>query len=83
MEQCPAKIIVFAPLTSVLHLLYKELKDDYRCAVVNGEVSNKDRSEIFQNFENSEHPRVLIADPATMAHGLTLVAAATIIWFAS
>ena len=81
MEAAPAKIIVFASLTSVIHMLYKELKKDYACEVINGEVPAKVRSEIFRAFEEDAKPRVLIADPATMSHGLTLVAAATIVWF--
>jgi len=82
MEQATAKIIVFAPLTSALELLYNELHKDYNCAVINGSVSQKERSRIFSDFEQSEHPEVLLADPGTMAHGLTLVRASMSIWWA-
>ncbi len=81
MAECNEKIIIFAPLTSVLTLLNAELREFTR-AVINGEVSQKQRSELFRSFQDDEKPRVLIADPATMAHGLTLTAASTIIWFA-
>jgi len=81
-EQAREKIIVFAPLTSVLHMLHSELSKDYSCRIINGEVSQKERSEIFSAFQQEENPRILIADPGTMAHGLTLVAATTIIWYA-
>lgn len=80
-EQATRKIIVFAPLTSVLNLLKSKLSN-VSTAIVNGSVSQKDRSEIFRAFQEDEHPRVLLADPATMAHGLTLVAATTIVWYA-
>ena len=80
-EQCNEKIIIFAPLTSVLHLLQRELKD-YSTRIVNGEVSQKERSEIFRAFQQDRDPRILIADPGTMAHGLTLVAATTVVWYA-
>lgn len=69
-----------APLTSVVRMLDKELTE-YTRAVVNGEVAHKARSEIFRAFQEDENPRVLIADPGTMAHGLTLTAASTIVWF--
>jgi len=82
MEQCSEKIIVFAPLTSVVELLESELKKDYTVAVVNGKVAHKDRSEIFRAFQQDASPRVIVADPGTMAHGLTLTAASTIIWYA-
>ena len=79
-EQAPGKVIVFAPLTSVVHILYKELKAWTR-EFVNGEVSQKDRSRIFQDFQQSGDPRVLILDPGTASHGLDLWQAQTVIWF--
>jgi SNF2 family DNA or RNA helicase len=82
LAECNEKAIVFAPLTSVLHLLYKELSEDYSCAIINGAVSQKERSELFRRFTQEPEPRILIADPQTMAHGLTLTAATTIVWFA-
>ncbi len=82
MEQCNEKIIIFAPLTSVCNMLISELRKDYTVELVNGEVSQKARNEIFRAFQQDEAPRVLVADPGTMAHGLTLTAASTIIWFA-
>lgn len=81
-KQCREKIIVFAPLTSVVHMLNRELKQDYSVAVINGEVPAKQRNEVFSRFMDSEHPRVLVADPGTMSHGLTLTAASTIVWYA-
>lgn len=81
MEQATAKIIVFAPLTSVLDLLYASFKDKYSCRIINGAVSQKERSDIFSAFEETNEPRVLFADPATMAHGLTLVRASMSVWF--
>lgn len=82
LEEAHEKIIIFAPLTSVVNLLYKELKKDYTCEVINGEVPHKARSEIFRAFQEDENPRILVADPGTMAHGLTLTAASTIVWYA-
>ena len=82
LEQTREKAIVFAPLTSVVHMLQKELKEFTR-EVVNGETPHKVRSEIFRAFQEDESPRILIADPGTMAHGLTLTAASTIIWYSA
>jgi len=81
-EECRDKVIVFAPLTNVLHMLHKELSPLWPCAIVNGEVKQDERAVIFSRFQRADDPlRILIADPATMAHGLTLTAATTIIWF--
>jgi SNF2 family DNA or RNA helicase len=79
-EQAPGKILIFAPLTSVVNLLYRELKAWSR-EIVNGDTTQKDRSKIFAAFQNEAEPRILIADPGTMAHGLDLFAAQTVIWY--
>ena len=80
-EQTDDKLLIFAPLTSVINLLYSELRKEYPVEMVNGEVSSGKRSEIFRAFQQETDPRILVADPRTMAHGLTLTKAATIIWY--
>lgn len=80
-EQANEKIIIFAPLTSIIDLIYKELKDTYSCSVINGPVSPNERNEIIRAFEEDKNPRVLIADPGCMSHGLTLVAATVTVWY--
>ena len=80
-EQVGNKVIVFVPLTGTLNMLEKELSKDWNVAVVNGEVSSSKRNVIFHDFQNEKNPHVLIAHPATMAHGLTLTAASTIVWY--
>jgi SNF2 family DNA or RNA helicase len=80
-EQTDEKVIVFVPLTGTLKMLERELSKRWTVGVVNGSVSASKRNEIFNAFQNSQSPRVLIAHPATMAHGLTLTSASTIIWY--
>lgn len=82
LEEAPGKVIVFAPLTSVIHMLHQKLSAKWSRSIVNGEVTQAKRSEIFHKFQNERDPHVLIADPGTMAHGLTLTTARTIIWYA-
>lgn len=80
LTEAPGKALIFAPLTSVLTLLSKELTE-WPWEVINGDVPQKARSAIFQAFQSGEQPRILIADPSTMAHGLDLYAAQTVIWY--
>jgi SNF2 family DNA or RNA helicase len=79
-EEAPGKILVFIPLTSVIDMISKKLTNVSH-AVVNGNVSQKDRSRIFSAFQCEPEPRVLLADPGTMAHGLDLWAARTVVWY--
>lgn len=80
-EQTEEKLLIFAPLTSVVNLLYSDLRKDYSVEMVNGEVNASKRSEIFRAFQQGRDPRIIVADPRTMAHGLTLTEASTIIWY--
>lgn len=80
-EEAGGKVIVFVPLTGTLNMLVRELGKRWSVAAVNGAVPAHQRNEIFRAFQQDKDPKVLIAHPATMAHGLTLTAADTIIWY--
>lgn len=82
-EQSENKVIVFVPFIFSMHMIMEYLhKHKISAALVNGEVPNSERAKIFTAFQQSETPRVLVAHPAVAAHGLTLTAADTIIWYA-
>lgn len=74
------KVLILAPLTNVLKLLNTELKD-YPRELVNGETSPKERNRIFNAFQGEENPRLLIADPGVLAHGLDLWKAKVVCWY--
>ena len=77
----PRKVIVFAPFKYTVNYLETELSKDYTVGKIHGEVSKGQRDLILSNFQNTPTPRVLVAHPQTTAHGLTLTAADTIVWF--
>jgi SNF2 family DNA or RNA helicase len=80
-EETEEKVIVFVPLTGVLRMLETELSKHWTVGVVNGETSVAKRNQIFADFQNGKNPRILLAHPKTMSHGLTLTEASTIIWY--
>ncbi len=80
-EQTSHKLLIFAPLTSVINLLYTELRKRYTVERVTGNVSAKKRNDIFKAFQEDDSPRIIVADPGCMAHGLTLTAASCTVWF--
>ena len=49
--------------------------------MVDGGVSATKRNKIFKDFQDEKDPHIILAHPGTMAHGLTLTAASTIIWY--
>jgi SNF2 family DNA or RNA helicase len=78
LDEAPGKFLVFAPFTSVVNLLERELAKR-NVAVVNGNVSQKERTKIFGAFQEGDLQGI-IADPGTMAHGLDLWMARTVVW---
>lgn len=82
-EQSSAKVIVFAPFRSVVDMLEAELGKDYTVGKIHGGTTKSSRDGIFTQFQgNSMGLRVIVAHPGTMAHGLNLTAADTVIWYA-
>ena len=81
-EEAEGKVIVFIPLTGALQNVAEYLKaKGITVEVVHGGVSKNERDRIFRDFQKSSNPRVLVANPKTMSHGLTLTAASVIVWF--
>lgn len=83
-DEAGAKVLIFASFTSLVKMLASELKAAYgdrAVAMVYGGTGQTARNEIFRAFEQDAEPRMIVADPGTMSHGLTLVAANTIVWW--
>jgi|TARA_R110000764_G_scaffold55172_2_gene120489 SNF2 family DNA or RNA helicase len=83
LQEIGGKVIIFVPLKGVQRWLIEKLRGDgHSVELVNGDVSSKDRNEIFHNFQHTDEPKILLAHPKVAAHGLTLTAAKDIIWYA-
>jgi len=81
-EEAEGKVIVFIPLTGALSRVADELRKAHiTTEVVHGGVSKTERDRIFQAFQKADDPRVLVANPKTMSHGLTLTEASVVVWF--
>lgn len=82
-EEASNKVLVFVPFTHTIDLLKNRLaKEGISCDVINGAVNPNKRTDIVQEFQTKKDPHVLIIQPQAAAHGLTLTAADTIIWYA-
>jgi len=77
------KVLVFVPFRHALAGISSYLKGKkISHAVVSGDTPSTERSEIFSAFQLTSKYKCIVAHPNTMAHGLTLTEADTIIWFA-
>lgn len=81
-DESSKKVLVFAQFRHVIDLLMEKLQaDGISCAVIRGDVSLTKRTEIFARFQGQDDPRVLVIQPQAAAHGLTLTAANTVVWW--
>ncbi|OGR27284.1 MAG: hypothetical protein A2139_07815 [Desulfobacca sp. RBG_16_60_12] len=81
-EDSQNNAIVFVPYTKTLDMVAAHLrKQGNHVEVVDGRVSKTERKRIFDEFQNAPGRRVLVAHPATTAHGLTLTRADLTIWY--
>lgn len=74
----PGKILVFAPLTSIIKLLVKEL-GDIAIAVPDG--SKKRKLAAIHEWQQSPAKRVLVSHPGPIARGTDQSCASVIIWY--
>lgn len=81
-DEANAKVIVVVPFKGIIEFLRVEVAKYYTCAVLNGDVSVKDRNQIISDFKGSTDPHVLLCHPKVMSHGLTLTEADTLIFYA-
>jgi len=82
-NEATQKVLVFVPFRHTLQLLKKHMdKAGIASEIINGDVSLNKRSDIFDAFQNKPAPRVLLVQPQTASHGLTLTAANVIVWYA-
>lgn len=79
-EGTTGKVIVFASFRYMVEMLAGVLGKRYTVGKIHGEVPKNERDLIFSGFQKGSSPRVIVAHPQTMAHGLTLTSGSTIIW---
>lgn len=79
---CDQKVILLVPYRHAMDGISAFLESKgIEHAQVHGDVSQGERSKIFNLFQNTSKYKVLEAHPECLAHGLTLTAADTIIWW--
>jgi SNF2 family DNA or RNA helicase len=81
-DESSKKVLIFVPFKHTIQILSDRLNEDkITNAIINGSVPAPKRTEIFKQFQDEEHPRVLIIQPQAAAHGVTLTAANTVVWW--
>jgi SNF2 family DNA or RNA helicase len=82
MEETDRKVIVLVPFLHALTGVATHLRNKgHDIAVVHGGTTRAARDKIFNSFQLEASPRIIVAHPQTLQHGLTLTEANTIIWY--
>lgn len=81
-EESSHKVLVFVPYRHAIEVVAEDLKKHgYATATIHGGVPAGKRSEIFERFQTTNSPQVLVIQPQAASHGVTLHAANTIVYW--
>ena len=81
-DESSKKVLIFAPFRHIISILTDKLRSDgITTEVIQGNVPVKQRTQIIKSFQEQSDPRVLVLQPAAAAHGVTLTAANTVVWW--
>jgi len=82
LDETEHKVIIFVPYGHTIDLVSKHLQGEgVTNEIIRGSVSARERSEIINRFQTTDFPRVLIIQPQSASHGVTLTAANTVVFW--
>jgi SNF2 family DNA or RNA helicase len=82
LDETTRKVLIFALFRSTIDSIQNHLtKHGITNECIHGGVSANKRADIIQRFQNTQAPRVLVMQPAATAHGITLTAADTVVFY--
>jgi SNF2 family DNA or RNA helicase len=81
-DETSHKVIVFVPFRHTIEIVSRHLTEQGVVnEIINGDVPARERAEIINRFQMQENPRVLVIQPQSASHGVTLTAADTIVFW--
>ena len=82
-DESIAKVLIFVPYRHTITLLHEYLTDQgIATECITGDTSLNQRTDLFKRFQESDDIKVFVIQPQAAAHGVTLTAASTVIWYA-
>ena len=82
LEETTNKVVVFVPYLHSLDVVGEYLTNEgITNERIQGSVSAQNRSDIINRFQTTDTPRVLLIQPQAAAHGITLTAADTVVFW--
>ena len=82
LEETERKVLVFAPFRHSIDTIAAFLtRHAISNEIIHGDISVPKRTQIFSRFQNEPDPRVMVIQPQSAAHGVTLTAADTVVFW--
>lgn len=82
LEETDRKVIIFAMFRSSIDTICTYLeKQGIKTAQIHGDVSAGKRGMIINDFQTTDNVRALVMQPQATAHGITLTAADTVVFY--
>jgi SNF2 family DNA or RNA helicase len=81
-EQTDNKVLIFVPYRHTIQIIAENLnQNNISNSIINGNVSASNRTQIIKEFQTADEPRVLVIQPQSASHGVTLTRADTIVFW--
>ena len=82
LEETDRKVIIFALFRSTIDTISTHLtKKGIANECIHGDITPSKRGQTINRFQTEPTPRVLVMQPAASAHGITLTAADTVVFY--
>lgn len=82
LDETTRKVIIFALFRSTIDSIQTHLtKRNIANETIHGDVNPTKRADIIRRFQTEPNPRVLVMQPQATAHGITLTAADTVVFY--
>lgn len=82
LDETTNKVVVFVPYIHTIRIVSEFLASNgVTSEIIQGSVAAAERSQIIKRFQEQVDPRVLIIQPQSAAHGITLTAADTVVFW--
>jgi SNF2 family DNA or RNA helicase len=82
LDETNRKVLIFALFRSTIDTIMTHLQKRHNTAeTIHGGITPPKRADIIRRFQNEPDPRILVMQPQATAHGLTLTAADTVVFY--
>jgi len=81
-QETTNKLLIFVPYRHTINIVSEFLsKNNITNELIHGDVSATERAHIINRFQTSDEPKVLVIQPQSASHGVTLTKADTVVFW--